>query len=167
MADQRRSQRARHDGGHGGRVGALGLALLALTLAIGACEAGSPTTPDYLPVPGGGNPGTGGGGGGGAAQLVGTWEATTIITLPANDFITTETTWIFKANTECLQTIRTEQFSEGVTYTTVRACTYTVGQSIIQVLYESAMAAADYTFEFPLNDPDTLILQGITYERIT
>lgn len=148
-------------------MGGLGLALLALTLALGACEAGSPTTPDYLPAPGDGNPGTGGAGGGGAAQLVGTWEATTIIDLPANDFITTETTWIFKANTECLQTIRTEQFSEGVTYTTVRACTYTVGQAVIQVLYEAAMAATPYTFEFPLNDPDTLILQGITYERIT
>lgn len=149
-------------------MGGLGLALLFLTLALGACEAGSPTTPDYLPAPGGGNPGTGGGGGGGgAAQLVGTWEATTIITLPANDFITTETTWIFKANTECLQTTRTEQFSEGVIYTTVRGCTYSVGQAVIHVLYEAAMAATDYTFEFPLNDPDTLILQGITYERIT
>jgi hypothetical protein len=148
-------------------VGGLGLVLLALTLALGACEAGSPTTPDYLPAPGGGNPGTGGGGGGGVAQLVGSWEATTIIDLPANDFITTETTWIFKANTECLQTIRTQQFSDGIIYTTVRGCTFTVGQGVIHVLYAGALGATDYTFEFPLNDPDTLILQGITYERIT
>ena len=148
-------------------MGGLGIALLALTLALGACEAGSPTTPDYLPAPGGGNPGTGGTGGSAAGQIVGTWEATTIIGLPANDFITTESTWIFKANTECLLTIRTEQFSEGVIYTTVRGCTYTVGQGVIHVLYEAAMTATDYTFEFPLNDPDTMILQGITYERIT
>ena len=45
MADQRRSQRARHDGGHRRRVGGLGLALLALTLTLGACEAGSPDHP--------------------------------------------------------------------------------------------------------------------------
>ena len=148
-------------------MGGLGLAMLALTLALGACEAGDATTPDYVPAPGGGNPGTGGTGSNGAARTVGTWEATTIINLPANDFITTETTWIFKANTECLQTIRTEQFSEGITYTTVVGCTYTVGQGVIHVLYDGAMAATDYLVEFPLNDPDTLILQGITYERIT
>ena len=148
-------------------MGSLGLVLLTLTLALGACEAGAPTAPDYLPAPGDGNPGTGGTGGGGAARLVGTWEATTIITLPANDFVTTETTWIFKANTECLQTIRTEQFSDGIIYTTVRGCTYTLGQGVVHVLYEAAMAATDYLVEFPLNDPDTLILQGITYERIT
>jgi hypothetical protein len=149
-------------------MGGLGVALLALTLLLAACEAGSPTTPDYLPTPGDGNPGTGGtGGGSAAAKFVGTWEATTIIDLPANDFITTETTWIFKANTECLQTIRTEQFSEGITYTTVRACTYSIGLGVVHVLYEGAMAATDYLFEFPLNDPDILILQGITYERIT
>jgi hypothetical protein len=149
-------------------VGGLGLALLALTLALGGCEAGSPTTPDHLPAPGGGNPGTGGtGGGAAAARIVGTWEATTVIQLPANDFITTETTWIFKANTECLQTIRTEQFSEGITYTTVRACTYSIGLGVLHVLYEAAATPTDYLFELPLNDNDILILQGITYERIT
>jgi hypothetical protein len=143
------------------------MVLLALSLTLSACTSGEPFTPDYLPDPGG-NTGTSGGGGGNAAELiVGSWEATIITTLPANDFITTKTTWDFLANGNCLQTIVSLQFSEGITHTTSTACTYSLGQGVLLVLYVGATLPTSYPISFPLNEPDQLVISGITYDRVT
>jgi len=142
------------------------MVLLALSLVLAACTSGEPFTPDYLPDPGG-NTGTSGGGSGTAAQrIVGSWEATVITSLPANDFITTKTTWDFLANGNCLQTIVTLQFSEGVPHTTSTACTYSLGQNVLLVLYVGAVLQTSYPIEFPVNEPDQIIISGITYDRI-
>ena len=141
--------------------------LLALTLALGACEAGSPFTPGYVPPPGEGNSGTSGGGGTSAGVLiVGTWEAVVVTSLPDNDYVTTKTTWIFRSTGVCLQTISTLQFSEGVTRTTTSACTYSLAQGFVVVLYEGSTLPVSYEFSFPVNNTDQLVLAGITYERV-
>jgi len=142
------------------------MVLLALSLTLSACTSGEPFTPDYLPDPGG-NTGTSGGGGGNAEELiVGTWEATIITTLPMNDFITTKTTWEFLANGVCGQTISSLQFSEGITHTTNTACTYSLGQNVLLVLYVGATLETSYPISFPLNAPDKLVISGITYDRV-
>jgi len=140
--------------------------LLALTLTLGACEGGSPFTPDTLPGPGGGNGGTSVGDGNAAVRILGTWEATIITFLPANDFVTERTTWIYRADTTCLRVVESEQFSEGIMRTTIRGCTYTLGQGIVRVLYDGATLPTLYPFSFPINDTNRLVLSGITYERI-
>ena len=166
MADQRRSERTRHDRRRARGVGGVGMVLLVLSLTLAACTSGEPFTPDYLPDPGG-STGTSGGGGGNAAELiVGSWEATIITTLPANDFITTKTTWDFLANGNCLQTIQSLQFSEGITHTSSTACTYSLGQSVLLVLYVGAVLQTSYPISFPLNEPNKLVISGITYDRI-
>ncbi len=142
------------------------MVLLALTLTLGACEAGTSFTPEYLPAPGGGNPGTSGGGGNAAVLIVGTWEATIITQLPMNDFITSETTWIFRADATCRQTIQTLQFSEGIVRTESNGCTYTLAQGVVLVLYDTATMEIGYPFSFPINNRDVLVLSGIPYDRI-
>ena len=57
-------------------------------------------------------------------------------------------------------------FSEGVSNTTSTACTYTLGQGVVLVLYNGAVLETSYPFSFPLNDPNKLILSGITYDRV-
>ena len=145
------------------------MVLFALTLTLGACEAGSPFAPTYLPTPGDGTTGTGTGGGGGTAGvlIVGTWQVTVLTTLPANDFITTKTTWTFKANLACQQIVESLQFSEGVTHISTQGCTYTLGQGVLLVTFAGAALPVGYPFSFPLNNPDQLILSDLTYERVS
>ena len=140
--------------------------LLALSLTLAACEGGTSFTPDYLPNPDG-NGGTSSGGSSNAATLiVGTWQTTVITPLPANDFITTQTTWVFKAGGACLQTIDSRQFSEGITHTTSAACTYRLAQGVVLVLYTGAALDTSYSLAFPLNDPNVMILDGLSYNRV-
>lgn len=168
MVDQRRSQCTGHGRRRARGLGSLGPVLLALSLTLAACESGSPFTPDYLPDPGG-NTGTSGGGGSSNAAIliVGTWETTVITPLAMGDYLTTKTTWTFRDTGACLQTIESRVFSEGVTNTTSTACTYTLGQGVVLVLYTGAALQTSYPFSFPLNDPDHLILSGITYDRVS
>jgi hypothetical protein len=155
MAHQRRGERPGDRRGYRGGVAGVGLVLLALTLAPTACGGGGLTAP-----------GTAGTGGGVNSAVVGTWQAVVITPLDGNDFVQTTTTWIFRSDGTCRQTVATLQFSEGITRTTVRNCTYQLNQGEILVLYEGADVDVPYPFSKPLNDPNVLVLSGIPFDRI-
>ena len=168
MADQRRSQCTRHGRRRARGLGGLGPVLLALSLTLAACETGTPSRRTTCPIPVATPAPPGEAASSNAAILiVGTWETTVITPLAMGDYLTTKTTWIFRDTGACLQTIESTVFSEGVTNTTSTACTYTLGQGVVLVLYTGAALQTSYPFSFPLNDPDHLILSGITYDRVS
>lgn len=142
----------------------MGLVLLGLTLLLGGCEAGSPTT-GHPVGPDDGTTGTSGGGNA-ATLILGTWEATVILSLSDNDFLTTRTTLVFRADAGCRQLVESRQFSEGVTRTTIRDCTYRLNQGVVIVLYDGALQELTYPFSFPLNNRNVLVLSGLEYGRV-
>jgi hypothetical protein len=150
-------------------LSAAALALSVLVLALGACSDALPTTPTPAtrpPVGQGGLAGGDGSGGGGDAEtaaLAGTWEALLFFSLP-DDVITTRTTWRFDADGGCSRTVTTLSAAEGVPLTSVRECTFAIGPAEIVVSYAGGEDAS-FTLSL-LALPDTILLDGIAYQRV-
>lgn len=106
------------------------------------------------------------GGGPSNSPVVGTWRAELLIPVGSDDYVQETTTWAFGSDDSCRRVIVSLQYSEGVAYTTLRTCTYRLNQGVVIVLYDDAMTEVPYPFSKPLNDPDVLVLSGITYGRI-
>jgi hypothetical protein len=138
-----------------------------LAVAIyGGCAPGDPVIPGDALAP---EDETGGSSGGATAttRILGVWEATVILGLAGDDFETTVTTWTFRDDGTCLRVVDTRQFSEGVTFTTIRACTYRLNQGVVIVLYDDATEEIEYELAFPVNDRDVLFISGLGYGRVT
>lgn len=138
------------------------LALVGILTAALACG-GVPREPTGL----GDGRGTGGqaGGGGSAQALIGTWRNVFIIRLE-QDVQTSTTTWLFRADLTCQQTIVSESLAEGFPRTTVRDCLYAVVNTDVRVLYQGSAAPVVFSFGFVGLDPNRLVLSGIEFQRV-
>lgn len=110
--------------------------------------------------------GGGGGGTGGAAVLVGTWSATFIIRL-MNDVQSQVTTWRFQSNGTCNRTVAVTSVLEGRTLTTSVPCTWFTNSTDISLTFGGNVGSV--TFRWGLQDfsPDRLVLDGVTYVRLS
>ena len=160
MAHQRWSESGRHRfrGGARGR----GLAgLVALTLALAACDTDPVGPPQGLPS---GGSTTRAGDGSASAALVGSWRTVTVIDVPG-DIQTWTTTWRFDAAGTCHQTVVIESLAEGVPRTTERACTWRVSDGQVVIAFTGAGTLA-FDFSFAGHSPDRLVLDGFEYQRV-
>lgn len=147
-------------------LNAAALVLAALALAAVACTDAVPTDPTpitRLPV---GQRGQSGGGAGDTPApegLVGEWEAVLIFEVPG-DIVTTRTRWRFDADGACRRTVTTLSAVEGIPLVNVRDCTFDIQPAEIVVAFDGGeIARFDLSL---LGLPDTIVLDGLAYQRV-
>jgi hypothetical protein len=142
------------------------LVLSAFVLALTGCSDALPTTPTPATRPIGQTGLSGGGGGadpGTSTSLVGEWEVLLAFSLP-DDIITTRTNWRFDDDGGCSRTVTTLSAAEGIPLTNVRECTFTIGPAELVVSYAGGEVAR---FDLSLLAlPDTILLDGLAYQRV-
>ena len=177
MAHKRRSERLGHYArrlrrGRGvvARVAlsATALFLAALALAAAGCSDAVPTDPTPVTRPPVGQTGQAGGGGTGGDvavpdALVGEWEALLVFSVPG-DIVTTRTRWRFDADGTCRRTATTTSAVEGLPRVNARDCDFDVQPGEIVITFVGGEVAR---FDLSLLElPDTIVLDGLAYQRV-
>jgi hypothetical protein len=144
--------------------------LASLTLIVIGCTA---ELRDPVGLTGGTGGGTtsGGGGGGGtssggsaAEALVGSWENLIVIGM-SGDFQTIRTRWDFQRSGACRKTVRTFSVLDGVDFTTVRDCNFTINNGNVIVTFTDSMSSVSFSLSFPGFMSDRILLGGIEFDR--
>ncbi len=133
---------------------------LVAALLLGAC-AGQPR--DFIDLTAPGDNPTGHSSA--PTPVVGTWQADIVVTVDT-DVQEWVTTWQFDQGGTCHFQRTTTSISVGVPQTVARDCTYTVGQSSIEVTYTDTGDTASLPYSFPDTGNTTLTLEGVDYTRL-
>lgn len=140
-------------------MGGVVLALsLCLTLPT-ACGDGGPTGSD--------RPGDHRGitrGEGPREQLLGTWRAVVVVTLPG-DLQTWTTTWRFDPAGSCRQTVETESLAEGFPRVTERSCSFVARDFDVAIAFTGGGRLV-LRYSFADFSSDRLVLDGFEYQRL-
>lgn len=108
--------------------------------------------------------GLGGGGGGGAGpNITGTWRNVMSFTTSGGETIVSDTRWTFGTGGACSRTVLRTFVNAGVQETETRACTYVVGASTVEVIYEGSSVPVRFSIAFAGAD---LLLGGFRFTRI-
>jgi len=164
MAYQRWSQSDRDRPGRRGRRGWLALAGLALALVACSAELRDPVGIGGGSGAGGGRGGGTSGGGSAAEALVGSWENLIVLQF-SGDVQTIRTRWDFHGDDSCRKTVTTFSVLDGLTFTTVRDCSFTINNGKLIVVFTDSMTPLSFSLSFPGFQSDRILLGGIEFDR--
>ena len=138
----------------------------ALALAAAACTDALPTDPTPMTRLPAGQTGQSGGDAAdpaAAGSLAGEWEALLVFEVPG-DIVTTRTRWRFGGDGTCRRTVTSLSAVEGVPLISARDCTFAIAAAAIVVSYDDGEIAR---FDLSLLElPDTIVLDGLAYQRV-
>jgi hypothetical protein len=144
---------------------------LVLILALAGCD-GAVRDPTGLGGGDGGGTTIGGGGGGGGgggnsgSPLLGTWETHFVFQL-SGDVQRHTVTWTFSPDGTCRRVIEIYSVLEDRTLTTEVSCTFRSGGSQVSVTFDGHTLAATFPWSLEHFSPDRLVLDGVTYDRLS
>lgn len=121
--------------------------------------------PDSDDVLIGGGGGGNGGGGSTATALTGTWLATFIFRTET-DVQRHDVTWSFRPDGSCSRTVAVTSVLEGLTHTTTTACTWVSANGSVAITYAHAPSPVTFRWSVPTLSRDTLVLDGVEYQRV-
>jgi hypothetical protein len=124
-------------------------------VALAACPFESPVDP--LTIGRGGN-GTGGGGATPGSSIVGSWRNVLATTVSIVD-----TRWSFTSGGACSRTVITTALDLGTENTAVRACTFTLGNGSVSIVFQGSSFVSAFSVGFSGGD---LLLDGFRLHRI-